>query len=921
MNFKLLKIFFIGTILFCGLPGAAKKNVLYKDSLRNVFELSRELSRITSPDLRNDAERQKILLGKILWYANLQDVSVNLIDTLQRKTKIKYAELNRKIKQLVHTVLPINKFFTEKITDQQFNLITKSDSFKNALKDFKGEYQMMQIEYTKSRNALKLFPVNSQTKKKIEINKASLSTLRKTGADTTEIMLSIDSLNKLYDTEYDALSRKRDNASEQLDEKRIEIEKVLIDNFSDLITFLNSINTDAEIEINATQYTTDAQQVIAAAQSQTLQVSYQISAAPLATFKMPSESEMIDALAIYIAKRIKQESVMWFFEQISKNASQYELLQTFFPNTISMLMSNEIYEIPNMGMQWRYALAKDFVRMPQNVLNSKWMTDRFPLINQYKSYINGTCAIAEGLMNKMTYRDIIAAQYMENHKSPAKTTKTDTINKIEFNEIIDFLHAVNTELAFPPDSLHPQVRLVTYEDYRTLTGKEMEVMLSLLDMRYNGLITKFININKDTFSFNNKVKPDDMRLLLGRIEKVATEIEATRKVLIDEIDKSKETTNSNFREISYSTVNVWTSVNNLLLVFNTVNPSDSIFTKAISKSQNALKYTGQLFEVYNLISKKNYAGAVQNMIQMVDSLFYGADTNNFFHLSIQDFEKVTARFGSKKIFQEIIHAAYTGGKYLDDKKEKFNFEYKAGEFSFLKISPFAAIIFDKDRHSVQLVKKLAGFLNDAALAKDSKDLAKAIESYALPPGSYKRKRNSWFSADVTAIAGPYFGFEFVPEKKQRWEKVYGLSVPIGFSFSKTIRRQKFDTTISRDCILNPDKIRIKNRKIVYRTKTTFTALLSIIDIGAVVSYRLQNAGDSVLPQTVKWQQFISPGVHFGYGIPGTPLVLQVGGQYTPLLRRLSAGGGDKEYNAYRAYFGLFYDLPLINMWEKKRFRR
>lgn len=81
--------------------------------------------------------------------------------------------------------------------------------------------------------------------------------------------------------------------------------------------------------------------------------------------KLPTEAEMINALAIYLANRIKQESVMWFFEKMTQNAARHDLLKIFFPATLKLLQGNEVYEIPNLGAQWQYALSKDFMQMPK----------------------------------------------------------------------------------------------------------------------------------------------------------------------------------------------------------------------------------------------------------------------------------------------------------------------------------------------------------------------------------------------------------------------------------------------------------------------------------------------------------------------------------------------------------------------------
>lgn len=98
-----------------------------------------------------------------------------------------------------------------------------------------------------------------------------------------------------------------------------------------------------------------------------------------------------------------------------------------------------------------------------------------------------------------------------------------------------------------------------------------------------------------------------------------------------------------------------------------------------------------------------------------------------------------------------------------------------------------------------------------------------------------------------------------------------------------------------------------------------TLTASIVDLGAIVSYRLGNSNDTALNQTLKWSQFLSPGLHLAVGVPGSPFVISSGIQYTPQLRKYEEAGkvNDKQFNTTRIYLGLMFDLPLFNFWERK----
>src|SRR5690606_28482224 len=87
------------------------------------------------------------------------------------------------------------------------------------------------------------------------------------------------------------------------------------------------------------------------------------------------------------------------------------------------------------------------------------------------------------------------------------------------------------------------------------------------------------------------------------------------------------------------------------------------------------------------------------------------------------------------------------GNFLFITKDKshdfmtYKFVLFDGTLHFAKRSPMAALVFANERESIQFIRKFSGFLNDVALATSDKQLARVVESYAMPPTSYKRKRS------------------------------------------------------------------------------------------------------------------------------------------------------------------------------------
>ncbi|WP_160717010.1 hypothetical protein [Chitinophaga solisilvae] len=627
-----------------------------------------------------------------------------------------------------------------------------------------------------------------------------------------------------------------------------------------------------------------------------------------------------------MARRVKQEGVIWFFETITKNAKRYNLIRTFFPNTIALLNGREVYEIPNMGAQWQYALSKDFVTMPSNVFNSDWFKEHFPKASEYKSFISGTCAIADLLNKRYSFRDMVKELYLQDYQKVG--------NQLHFHDLVTLLYAVNTEF-FIIDSATNQ-RMLKYEDYRLMNKDQFSVMISLADMKYGNVFREILSFNGDAIDINSLQATNKLRTFFGKTEAIISQIDKTR---LDFQKKQEKLDNAEEKDWRYSVYNVYSTLNQLFTLF----ADTTVMSRKVVSAQRALKVTGEVYEIYNLINMKNFSGAVQNTITLLDSLFYGNNTNSY-NISKATLHTLAEKTNGKivtRIDGEIgqycahLNTLRVSGKAASPKDStalrkdtalahhfgaKVNINGSDTTISFRKSSQMAALIFTNDREAIQLIRRLAAFLNDAALAQTDHQLSKVVESYALPPGSYKRKRGNWYSFDINAFAGIYSGYELLAGRRCDNGWVYGLSVPVGLSFSKTFGKKMLEKdTLTSDEILNPGKVKSYGKRVYRRRALTATITASIIDIGAVVSYRMGPSPDSILPQQVKWSQVISPGLSLGLSIPGTPLVGMLGVQYTPMLRNFK--DTDEQYNAFRFYLACMMDLPLANLWERRRIVR
>lgn len=955
-------------ILLCGL---LMINTVFAQQksfhLRNAYEISGWLYKVDKGIYSPKKEEKEKILGSLIWYANLQD-STDAPAALNSILK-KYPTLFTISNKLIRDLASIDTFFNITLTERHpslmsitdINLRNKVESFNKKYRTALEELKQLENEYTEQANDIVTQLPNIQariTTEKNSIKQFELDSLYVIQQLNDTTFTDRNGLFKKQKVLKDTLSNRRKSLN-TAEEKMIELQKkqaennirlklkkstveslkIEIENFfeanvdklSVFIIGLNGGDLTYSGIASAKTYSNAFYQLSHDEDYQFQSKLYLWDAQQYKGFKLPSQTDAIEAVAIYLAKRIKQESVMWFFEMITRNAERFELIKTFFPTTIKLLQSNENYEIPNLGTQWRYSLSKDFMQMPNNILQSDWIRKTWSGYSDYEQYFRGACEMAELVLNRYSYKDIIRSLYLSQNVNTTK--RPITIDAFEFNDLIRFLYAVNNELFIPDTSA--AFRPLMYEDMINMTGREMEIMISLIDLKYNGIIGKIFKKMNDSLTLDATLTAENVRYLLGNVQAMIRQIEIANIQFVEAQKKAGEND-----DVFFNAYNIWRTFGSLLKVLTNDNAKDYL-NENLLKAKTAFSHVEDLFEVYNLLSKKNFSGAVLNTIGIVEKLIYTSQSNQMYQIDLNKIpdkikdipllKEIEAKLVNVKVPNGIDTVLYNALNQLAD-RWCFEFDINEKTFKFQQKSVFASVYFEKDRHALQLVRKLSGFLNDVAVAKDEKQLAKVVESYALPVGSYKRKRNNWASLDINAFAGAYIGYEnALPQpndlsgnpaiKNVKTGGVWGLSVPIGISYSTVLRKRIHSTTLSDEFVQNPDRIRFSKdgRRSQLRTKSTLTFTASIIDLGAIVSYRLFNSSDKPLGQDLKWSQFISPGFHMSLAIKSTPLVWNWGVQYTPQLRKFEEAGivNDKQYNATRFYTGIFFDLPLFNLWERK----
>ena len=218
------------------------------------------------------------------------------------------------------------------------------------------------------------------------------------------------------------------------------------------------------------------------------------------------------------------------------------------------------------------------------------------------------------------------------------------------------------------------------------------------------------------------------------------------------------------------------------------------------------------------------------------------------------------------------------------------------------------------RKQYQRIRSAMSFMSDILQTTDSRQLSNVIEAYSLPPSSYKLKRLNRFTINIDALVGAYAGLEYIHKSSNVASMVVagGLSAPIGVSLSWG-KRTSFHT--SKENLLKDNEIGFMNKRSHFKKMkgSNYSLHFNFLDLAAPISYRITNNTDGGLPKEAKWSQLFSPGILGIIGIKGMPIALGTGLRFTPKLRTIE---GDLQKNALRFDIGIYFDLPLLNIYYK-----
>lgn len=243
-------------------------------------------------------------------------------------------------------------------------------------------------------------------------------------------------------------------------------------------------------------------------------------------------------------------------------------------------------------------------------------------------------------------------------------------------------------------------------------------------------------------------------------------------------------------------------------------------------------------------------------------------------------------------FVEIIDAS-TGIAY----------DIKSKNYSALVLdsSILLAALLDKDFTYRESFTRYATFMANVTEAKDSDEVNRAIEAAVMPVGSSSVKRESDMNIAVNAYLGVFAGYEKMPALATNTAAgSAGLLAPVGVAF----------TWGNHKC---------EESKRTNVGGKSWTFFLSVIDVGALASYRFSESQTNVASE-ITLENIVSPGGFFYFGFGKCPISVGAGIQFSPQLREITDAAEatitQTKNLSIRYGLSVVVDIPLFNLYTK-----
>ncbi|MBL0741979.1 hypothetical protein [Chryseolinea lacunae] len=627
-------------------------------------------------------------------------------------------------------------------------------------------------------------------------------------------------------------------------------------------------------------------------------------------------TNIAEGISQFMISRAKEELTIAFFNRFKKCVEANPEIQVMFPKTTIALENLLDYHYPEMLPSLQEAFIADLDLLPihlDDVLELpkyKELLKNFPevrivihtlrIVSDLESKENHPLTIIHELGNLSEWDDPNASVLLENMGNGIRLGDTFSLSLTRDSSEWDTKKSpwiTSKELkALVQDK-------TTFKIYLALVYQEVNHVTMIFPNATSDSI-RFV-VAPDTIAFGKLMAANKDNLILFQ-SKLSEFIQLAEKVKVtlEEVNTNKNTTPQDFHNYISQGIDVIEYCFDIAKLFN-----DDFVTSdyvKIARSGN---------DLYLNVAEKKYSAAITNAVDIFNQIQTIVSEN-------RNLARIDAAHRAEV---NTLLRAVNSGRISDEKikkrlqKAQQDQSTSSEDLNLLTASLAPADMSATNKQIVNTppakeglakltkvipeISKYGRFIANVASAETPAEVEQIIEAAVLPVGSSSIKKNSEWNLAVQSYLGAYYlTSNRTTDVERAWSDKFGVIAPIGIGMSYGLRKGG-----------------------------SFTLFASLLDLGAIVDYKLKYDSVPKTPSSaadvktsksyeVKLGQIFSPGGYLIYGLPwNLPLSLGFGAQYGPGLSSIDESGNtvvDNPYWRWNAFLAV--DIPLFNIYNKER---
>lgn len=620
-------------------------------------------------------------------------------------------------------------------------------------------------------------------------------------------------------------------------------------------------------------------------------------------------TNIADGFAKFIVKRTKEELSISFFMKFKSELEKWEYrdLRTLFPAThgIFQTIDKDIYNYSTYINSLREAFRADL----------KALDEHFPgIVDNHQEFfqqdghfiygagLKSACFVVSSLRHNMHPGDILQAYPTQFLDSAGGANEKKTLQVLK--GYIQTLQLLSESLQKDPtgDSYWVEKK----EIGKLVADKNaLRIYLGLVIQRSltnygeivyaeNETFYKKVNTKENADQFNNNFPLFKQFLLtfnnrLNELTKLIKESDSEKPVSDSlRVELYAKFFQSTAALLEFSVTAVELPYIKNIPAIRDLDPVEK------EKIHSYFKVCNQATDLVTAINRKRYAEVVNHAVSIYEIVVNrpaaSASPDGSIELSRRDKVKLADNLIRAKNTKEPVKKFMEEDPVIKENKDNITVNDVTGS-----------------KDVVSKLLKYGVFMASMVNAKNSDETAEIIESAALPVGSARIKRETYFNVALNAYCGAFLGKETIGsvdnEDDDLKPNAYGITAPIGFSVSFGKRG------------FLPLAKAISGKKVL-KNNWSHSLFFSVIDIGTLAAFRFQNSEVKEVP-SIEFKDIISPGVFWSLGFPKAPISLNLGVQVGPNLREVTADVNryaDESYVRYSA--AICVDIPLLNLYTR-----